>query len=99
LVVPSRIPLPTLLSWVIVAFTIEVDNAFEEAMPHTTALKRRAGEPAEDPLLASLPMWYSVMQFVTPDGVTIGELQRQSFGAHSLREMGQAAPGRSRSLT
>jgi hypothetical protein len=83
--VSSRVPLPTLLSWMIVAFTVEVDNAFEEAMPHTTAQKRHAGEPATDPWLVSLPMWYSVMQYVPAGGVTLGELERRSFGAHSLR--------------
>jgi hypothetical protein len=83
--VSSRVPLPTLLSWVLVAFTIEVDNAFEEAMPHTTSLKRKAGEQAQGPWLVSLPMWYLVMQYVPEEGVTIGDLERRSFGAHSLR--------------
>jgi hypothetical protein len=37
-------PLPTLLSQAFVAWTIEVDNLVEAAVPHGTTGDRRAGE-------------------------------------------------------
>ncbi|MDQ6614313.1 MAG: MarR family winged helix-turn-helix transcriptional regulator [Actinomycetota bacterium] len=78
-------PLSTLLSWVLVAFTIEVDNQFEWAMPHTTAMGRRLGEPAPGPWLVSLPMWSTFMRFVPADGITVNELDHRAFGDTDLR--------------
>ncbi len=64
--------LSTLLSWALVAFAIEVDNGFEQSMPH-------------GPWLASVAMWYSCLQFVPPDGIALAELERLSFGECRLR--------------
>jgi hypothetical protein len=50
---PERRPLPTLLSQVLVAFTIELDNEFEHQMPHRTTIARQG----RGPWLVSLPMW------------------------------------------
>jgi hypothetical protein len=43
------VPLPTLLSHALVAFTIDVDNRFEQQMPHRTTMGRQSGEPARGP--------------------------------------------------
>jgi DNA-binding MarR family transcriptional regulator len=86
----SRPALSTLLSWSLVAFTIEVDNEFESQMPHTTTMGRRRGEAGEGPWLVSLPMWSAFMQFVPTDGVAVGELEHRLFG-HS--DLGGRNPG------
>jgi hypothetical protein len=70
--VTARLPLPSLLSQVLVAFTIEFDNEFERRMPHRTTISgSRTG-----PWLVSMVMWSNFMQFVGEEGVTVGELQR-----------------------
>jgi DNA-binding MarR family transcriptional regulator len=69
--VAARLPLSTLLSQALVAFTIEFDNEFEHRTPHTTT--RQA--TAQGPWLASLAMWSNCMQFVREEGVTVRELQ------------------------
>jgi hypothetical protein len=69
--VASGLPLPTLLSQVLVAFTIEFDNEFERQMPHQTTMLGGGG-----PWLVSMVMWSNFMQFVGEEGVTVGELQR-----------------------
>jgi DNA-binding MarR family transcriptional regulator len=72
----ARLPLSALLSRVLVAFTIEVDNAFEQEMPHRTTLPSKATVAREGPWLGSLVLWLNVMQFVPEEGVTVGALQR-----------------------
>ncbi len=68
----ADLPLPTLLSQVLVAFTIEFDNEFEHQMPHRTT----RGSSGGGPWLASMVMWANFMQFVGDEGVTVAELQR-----------------------
>jgi hypothetical protein len=51
------LPLPTLLSQVLVAFTIEFDNEFEHRMPHWTTNAGRAARPPGAPWLVSQVMW------------------------------------------
>jgi DNA-binding MarR family transcriptional regulator len=60
---PAGSPLSTLLSHVLVAFTIELDNEFE----------RRLRESGHSPRVTSLVMWSNFMRFVG-DGITVGEL-------------------------
>ena len=81
----ARPPLSTLVSWALVAFTIEVDNAFEESMPHRTTASRKAGLPPRGPWLVSSVMWYSCMQFVPADGIALSDLERVTFGGCALR--------------
>jgi hypothetical protein len=57
------IPLSTLLSHVLVAFTIELDNEFE----------RRLGDSGHRPRVTSLVMWSNFMRFVG-DGIAVAEL-------------------------
>jgi DNA-binding MarR family transcriptional regulator len=65
--------LATLLSQVLVAFTIELDNEFEHRMPHRTT-RRSPGGSRGGPWLVSLVMWSNLMRFVGPDGVRVAEL-------------------------
>ncbi len=69
----ADLPLPTLLSQVLVAFTIEFDNEFEHQMPHRTT---RLGSSGGGPWLASMVMWSNFMQFVSDEGVTVAEVKR-----------------------
>jgi DNA-binding MarR family transcriptional regulator len=73
--VESGLPLSTLLSQVLVAFTIEFDNEFERQMPHRTThgskMPSRAG-----PWLVSLVMWSNCMQFIDEHGLSVSELER-----------------------
>jgi hypothetical protein len=77
--VASALPLPALLSQVLVAFTIEFDNEFERRMSHRTAIGGLSDpEVRNAPWLTSLVMWANVMQFVGEAGITAGELLRRS---------------------
>ncbi|MGD0303002.1 MAG: MarR family winged helix-turn-helix transcriptional regulator [Bryobacteraceae bacterium] len=65
------LPLFTLLSEVLVAFTIEFDNEFEHRTPHrTTQFGSGSG-----PWLVSMVMWSNCMRFVTDEGLTVRELE------------------------
>jgi DNA-binding MarR family transcriptional regulator len=70
-----RLPLPTLLSHALVAFTIEFDNEFEHRVPHRTTNHGSTGSRSS-PWLASMVMWLKFMRFVPGDGIPVRELQR-----------------------
>jgi DNA-binding MarR family transcriptional regulator len=67
----APLPLPTLLSQAVVAFTIEFDNEFEHRTPHRTTLNRSGSGP----WLTSMVMWWNCMRFVREAGITVGELE------------------------
>ncbi len=67
--VENRLPLPTLLSEVLVAFTIELDNEFERQIVVAGTRLR---------FLVSLVMWSNFMRFVDDDGLTVGELSSRA---------------------
>ena len=60
--------LPTLLSQVVIAFTIEFDNESEQQMSKTWAR----------PFGVSMVMWSNFMRFVKPEGTSVGELAARS---------------------
>ena len=68
------LPLPTLLSQVLVAFTIEFDNESEHLISHRTTNSGRAAAPRGAPWLVLQVMWSNVMQFVGPEGITVHDL-------------------------
>jgi DNA-binding MarR family transcriptional regulator len=70
----ARLPLPTLLSQALVAFTIEFDNEFEHQMPHRTTRGPAAGSRG-GPWLVSQVMWSNFMRFVGEEGVSVSELR------------------------
>jgi hypothetical protein len=61
-------PITTLLSWVWIAHTIEVDNSFESLSSD------RVGRPFR----VSLPMWTNGLRFIDEDGVAVDEVRRQA---------------------
>ncbi|HEU4972734.1 MAG TPA: hypothetical protein VFT35_12500 [Gaiellaceae bacterium] len=60
---PDRLPLSTLLSQVLIAQTIELDNEFE----------RRLAESGASARVTSVVMWSNFLRFVG-DGIAVGEL-------------------------
>ena len=68
----TGLPLPTLLSQALVAFTIEFDNEFEHHMPHRTS---NHGGSRQGPWLVSLAMWSNCMQFIGEEGLPVGKLE------------------------
>jgi len=65
-------PLPTLLSQVLVAFTIEFDNEWERQM--ATVVPKPG-------FLVSLPMWANFMRFVDQDGLSIDRHVGMAYAA------------------
>ena len=70
--------LTALLSALLVAFTIEFDNEFEHRMPHRTTRYGRTAGAGPRPWLISMAMWAHVMRLVPEDGISAGDLVRQS---------------------
>jgi len=71
----TGLPLSTLLSQVLVAYTIEFDNEFERRMRHRTTTAGLSAGSGHAPWLTSLVMWSNLMQFVPEEGVAIAQLQ------------------------
>lgn len=71
---PDEQPLATLLSQVLVAFTIEFDNEFEHRMPHRTSLERAAGVPRKGPWLVSMAMWANCLSHLDAAGAPMHEV-------------------------
>jgi DNA-binding MarR family transcriptional regulator len=76
--VSGALPLPSLLSAALVAFTVELDNEFEHRMPHRTADQKARGETLSGPWLVSVAMWANCLRYVTEDGVTVAEVERRA---------------------
>jgi DNA-binding MarR family transcriptional regulator len=71
---PSRLPLFSLLSFVLVAFTIEFDNEAERRIPHYTTASQRPGDTRERVWLTSLAMYLNCMKWVPEEGIRVREL-------------------------
>lgn len=84
---PSQLPLSTLLSQTLVAFTIELDNEFEHQMPHRTANHGSTAGSRHAPWLTSMAMWSTCLRFVGEEGVTAGELERLARTPANLNGM------------
>ncbi|HEY1741243.1 MAG TPA: hypothetical protein VGI86_21195, partial [Acidimicrobiia bacterium] len=90
--VPDAPPLTTLLSWVWVAWTIEVDNTFE------AVTEERVGRAFR----ISLAMWANGLRLIDEGGITVKELRRQAGAACNLAglerwrwiDIGEPADGR-----
>jgi hypothetical protein len=72
----SRLPLPTLLSFALVAFTIEFDNEAEHRLPHRTTNQKPESGTANGPWLVSMAMWFNCMRWVPEQGIAVRELER-----------------------
>lgn len=75
------LPVSTLLSQTLVAFTIEADYEFEQRMPHSTTEGRRRGQAAGggNPWLVSLAFWSMCLAHVPEQGTTVGEVLERGF--------------------
>jgi hypothetical protein len=69
----SRIPLPTLLSHALVAFTIELDNEWERQLLESKRPRV---------FLLSLVMWANYIRFLPPEGLAANELE--SLAQHKV---------------
>jgi len=81
------LPLSTLLSHALVAFTIEFDNEFEHQMPHRTTNYGSTAGSRSGPWLVSLVMWSNCMQFVGEEGVNVHQLQELARTKTNLNGM------------
>jgi hypothetical protein len=84
--VPEHTPLSTLLAWVWIAHTIEVDNSFE------AATAGRVGRHVR----ISLPMWTNGLRFIEEDGITVDDLRtsaRASCNIAGLERWGWISVG------
>jgi hypothetical protein len=72
-VTADDLPLPTLLSRLLIAFTTEFDNEAEHRLAHRTTLGA-AGGTGRGPWLVSQAMWANFMQFVGAEGVPLHEV-------------------------
>jgi DNA-binding MarR family transcriptional regulator len=83
----SSLPLPTVLSYALVAFTIEFDNEAEHRMPHRTSNYGVVGDRQIAPWLVSLAMWENCMRYVSEEGVTVRELEQLARTSTNLNGM------------
>ncbi len=74
----GRLPLPTLLSQALVAFTVEFDNEAEHQMPHRTTTGPAQGAERSSPWLVSQAMWANVLQYVDEEGTRVGDIHLRS---------------------
>ena len=81
---PEHLPISALLSQALIAFTIELDNAWEAQMPHRTA---RNGGSRRAPYAASLRQWSNFMRVLDDHGMTVGELERRTRAKPQLDAM------------
>ncbi|HEX4258296.1 MAG TPA: hypothetical protein VH089_24630 [Streptosporangiaceae bacterium] len=70
------LPLTTLLSQVLVAFTIEFDNEAEHRMPHRTTRGRDPG--LRGLWLVSMAMWLNCMQYLADEPLAVCELEQRA---------------------
>jgi hypothetical protein len=84
---PDRIPLATLLSFAVVAFTIEFDNEAEHRLPHTTT--NHGATPGWLPKLwlVSLVMWENCLRHLSDQGLSVRELERRARTPTNLAGM------------
>ena len=83
----QRVPISTLLSQALVAFTIEFDNEAEHRLPHRTTEHGRTGTSGYAPWLVSMAMWLNCMRYVGEQGIRLGEMERQARTGTNLDGM------------
>jgi hypothetical protein len=75
---PDRLPLPTLLSFAVVAFTIEFDNEAEHRLPHRTTILGATPGALPKPWLVSMVMWANCLRHLPDEGLPVRELERRA---------------------
>ncbi|HEX4001101.1 MAG TPA: hypothetical protein VHX36_00535 [Candidatus Acidoferrales bacterium] len=81
-----RFPLPTLLSYALVAFIIEFDNEVEHRMPHRTT-EGVSSLLLSGPWLVSMVMWVNCLEHVEDGGITVREIERRARTRTNWRGM------------
>jgi DNA-binding MarR family transcriptional regulator len=71
----QSLPLPTLLSHLLVAYVVELDNEFERRVPHRREGLVPTAENRGAPRLVSVAMWATCLRYVPDDGITVAELE------------------------
>jgi hypothetical protein len=79
--------LSTLLSQPLVAFTIELDNEYEQRTIHRTTLQRRVGAPNRGPWLTSFAMYANCLQFLGEAPMSVRDLERLARTSTNLDGM------------
>jgi hypothetical protein len=72
----ERLPVSALLSFALVAFTIEFDNEAEHRLPHRTTRHGPNAGAGGGPWLVSMVMWLNCLRFIPAEGITVRELER-----------------------
>jgi hypothetical protein len=80
------LPITALLSFALVAFTIEADNAAESQTPHTTTRQGKSSA-VYGPWLTSMVMWLNCLKHLPDEGVTVRELERRARTGTNLNGM------------
>ena len=83
----AGLPLPTLLSHALVAFSIEFDNESERHMKHRTTRHGSTAGALRGPWLVSLAMWANCMQLLDDQGTPVRELERRARTKTNLAGM------------
>jgi DNA-binding MarR family transcriptional regulator len=74
----SRLPLPALLSFGLVAFTVEFDNETEYRMLHWTTIHGTSSSAGRGPWLVSMAMGFNCMFWIPEDGIAVRDLERRA---------------------
>ena len=80
------LPFTALLSFALVSFTIETDNAAESQTPHTTTRQGKS-TAVYGPWLTSMVMWLNCLKHLPEDGITVRELERRARTGTNLNGM------------
>jgi len=83
--IKMKLPLTALLSHVLVALTIEIDNEVERRAPHRTT--RQGPSERTGPWLVSTVMYFNCMHHVDDAGITAKDLERQARTKTNLHGM------------
>jgi len=75
-----------LLSFALVAFTIETDNAAECQTPHRTTRQGKS-TAVYGPWLTSMVMWQNCLKHLPDEGITVRELERRARTGTNLNGM------------
>jgi hypothetical protein len=82
------LPLPALLSQILVAFTIEFDNEAEHRLPHrTTAHGISSPDALYAPWLISMVMYFNCLQHLGDEPISLRELERRARTPTNLHGM------------
>jgi DNA-binding MarR family transcriptional regulator len=80
------LPFTALLSFALVAFTIETDNSAESQTPHTTTRQGKS-TAVYGPWLTSMVMWLNCLKHLPEEGITVRELERRARTGANLNGM------------